>query len=652
MINPFIVARQFFGARRVSLLSCAAVLIAVLGWASWISWHDASVGDVSPACIPLGANHQICAASDMARPSRRGAVPLEHADFDLRDSAIRLHAARNETVGFQIIVRTVEAGSASLSVKPTKLFALAPPAGNGGSAGREDIAAANLFNQQVFRAHYVQIDSGGYTWGPPTRVLPWPAAYPDALIPMDAPCGPDLDPGPGPVLLEQIELPVLAGRNQAVWIDTFIAPAVTPGQYSQQLELAIGQARLNLSVELVVHAASLPDKPNIDAVGELYAAYEAEGVGRDVNRPAWQAMAQCYQRLAHQHRTVFIERFPKGLAADQQRGYVQAFGPALSGELFTTARGYQGPGLATPVTVWRPPWPQRVDVHLEAPLSNRELARYQALAKQWQKMVTEQRWDQTRYFAYVFDEIDGPPKPGVEAATHSTYLAMAHQQMARVQQALDAGSPSLPIDLLWTSHSNPVQWLGKPGLDLTGTIRLWAPNAGAADPQFMGDRSASGNTTWFYHSGHPAVGAHSINASGIEMRTWGVIGARYGFKGQFMWAVNLGSETAPFAQPSYKPDDDRVGNGVLVYPGNQLPLLGLPSRPGPIPSMRLKAWRRGLQDAELFFLARQKDAVMANALIRELVPQALADGRGEPSWPAEPARWIEFRRALLAMASQ
>jgi len=136
------------------------------------------------------------------------------------------------------------------------------------------------------------------------------------------------------------------------------------------------------------------------------------------------------------------------------------------------------------------------------------------------------------------------------------------------------------------------------------------------------------------------------------MRTWGVIGARYGLTGQFMWAVNLGSDEKPFAEPSYKPDDDRFGNGVLVYPGNQMDKIGFAKIPGPIPSMRLKTWRRGLQDAELFFLAEQNNPTDARKLIRSMIPEALAEARGDASWSGKPADWINFKQSLLEIASQ
>jgi len=250
-----------------------------------------------------------------------------------------------------------------------------------------------------------------------------------------------------------------------------------------------------------------------------------------------------------------------------------------------------------------------------------------------------------RWFAYVFDEIDGP------IHKDQNYIAMTHQQMGLVQEAIDAGSTEKPIDLLWTSHSNPSVWAEGSAQDLRGKVRLWAPNAHAADPEFIAEQKAKGDRSWFYHSGPPSVGAHSVNASGVELRTWGVIAARYQVDGILMWAVNLGNDDKPFADPSYKPDDDRFGNGVLVYPGNALPKIGYEAAPGAIPSFRLKSWRRGLQDFELAQLAAQKAPEETQALLQRMVPRALADGRGKAAWSRDTENWVDFKMQLLQLAS-
>jgi len=68
--------------------------------------------------------------------------------------------------------------------------------------------------------------------------------------------------------------------------------------------------------------------------------------------------------------------------------------------------------------------------------------------------------------------------------------------------------------------------------------------------------------------------------------------------------------------------------------------------------MRLKAWRRGLQDAELYYLAYERSAAAAKALIEKQIPTALSEGSGRASWSSNSAHWIDFHKTLLKLASQ
>ena len=96
--------------------------------------------------------------------------------------------------------------------------------------------------------------------------------------------------------------------------------------------------------------------------------------------------------------------------------------------------------------------------------------------------------EKTKFFAYVFDEVDGPDKTKSSKRERRNYLAMVHEQMDLLQRALDDGTKDASLDLLWTSHSNPAIWESDPQLDLSDKVRLWSPNASAADPTFLNKR--------------------------------------------------------------------------------------------------------------------------------------------------------------------
>ncbi len=573
----------------------------------------------------------------MAKITKEGNIGFEHKDYNWSTGVLELHAARNETVAYQLILKRATDDTVT---NITLSF---------GEFRASDTGSTTQFYQSAYAAFYHPIDNAGYTWGPPTPVLAWPAEYPDALVPFTETCASDAS---GQVLKQvDIASPKLVEQNQAIWIDTYIPKNTAPGIYEQILDLEIDEHVIQLPVQITVYNTTLPDEPSIDAVGEIYRSYDLEGAGFDITDPAWKAMSHCYQRLAHQHRMVFIERLPTLLTQNQLDAYADVIEPIVTGSLFDVANGYIGPGENTPVSIWKTPWPQTINGFSVEPLSEREISEYASLASNWNALSTNRGWPTINYFAYVFDEVDGPDTTSDTGDARSRYIEQIHDQISLVQNAIDSGTTDIAIDLIWTSHSNPSAWKDDPALDLTDKVRLWAPNASAADTQFLSERIASGDKAWFYHSGHPAVGAHSINVSGIEMRTWGVIGARYGFQGQLMWALNLGSDDFPYREPHYRPDEDRAGNGVMVYPGNQLDKIGFKKSPGPVPSMRLKAWRRGLQDAELYYLAFEQSPETATQLITGMVPTALSEGEGRASWPSTSGPWIEFHKQLLQAAS-
>jgi hypothetical protein len=104
-------------------------------------------------------------------------------------------------------------------------------------------------------------------------------------------------------------------------------------------------------------------------------------------------------------------------------------------------------------------------------------------------------------------------------------------------------------------------------------------------------------------------------------------------------------------KPIYSPRETRWGNGVLFYSGARLPDIGFPAIDGPLSSLRMKAYRRGLQDYECWLLAQRGKRSIADNLIREVIPVALTEASGVgPPWRTDPDAWYrmleELARAL------
>jgi hypothetical protein len=101
------------------------------------------------------------------------------------------------------------------------------------------------------------------------------------------------------------------------------------------------------------------------------------------------------------------------------------------------------------------------------------------------------------------------------------------------------------------------------------------------------------------------------------------------------------------------------GDGVLFYPGTDK---SFPDESygveGPIASLRLKYWRRGIQDVDYLVLAGEKDPDAVAKIVNRMVPKVLwENGVSDPddptwvrapiSWSADPDDW-EAARAELA----
>ena len=114
---------------------------------------------------------------------------------------------------------------------------------------------------------------------------------------------------------------------------------------------------------------------------------------------------------------------------------------------------------------------------------------------------------------------------------------------------------------------------------------------------------------------------------------------------------------------SFIPVPTSNGNGLLVYPGTDV---GNPSDSygvdGPFASLRMKEWRRGIQDADYLALANQIDPAATAAIVSRVFPLALWENtapggdpswfKGTISWSSDPDNWESARAQLAAIISQ
>jgi len=174
------------------------------------------------------------------------------------------------------------------------------------------------------------------------------------------------------------------------------------------------------------------------------------------------------------------------------------------------------------------------------------------------------------------------------------------------------------------------------------------------------ERTDSRAALWTYNGGPPLAGSMILDTEGVALRTWGWIAWRWRVPVWYIWdglywhdrysarrkkVERSAIPQSPFDRDPVTFDDgDDHGNldGVLAFPGV-------------LPSLRLKALRRGQQDRLLLELVARCNAPMVESLAAAMVPRALADGGGKPpapgSWPLEEAAWETARQRLLDAAA-
>jgi hypothetical protein len=528
---------------------------------------------------------------------------------------VRLFGARNEVVAFQVIVEADAGGVRELSVRLPELVSAsdrityAPPAAD----------PTNYVNRsiQIFTASYMHVSASShaswvYTRGSPAAP-PDPTGWkPVQLVPENAKRG-----------RGGLPVPVEPNQNQAIWIEIYIDRARTPGVYRGSIAVQTDHTRRALPVELEVFDFALPDENSMHAM-LFYSTSQPELYhGRNLDSE--------YHRLAHRHRVELVHAY-------DERTLTAASG-RFTGTDFTRDRGYDGPGLGVgnvlaPRTFYGPG--KEFDERSQA----------WSRSDAWMTFLRE-KLPHAITFLYMPDEPRPPEYPRI--------LAIAENVHANP-------GPGRALPIFVTSRYVEA---------LDPAVDIWC----AGPKGFLLDRVASerkrGREYWFYNGGRPAGGAITIDAPATDARAtiwaafkhdvrvyfywhsvhWRHNSQKEGERNQNVWAESITFDNRKQANRS--PDDQGYihGDGVLLYPGEER-LHPDEDRgvPGPIATIQLANFRRGLQDHQYLTLARTLglQAVVDEA-VAAIVPRVFSDAGERVSFP-ETGDPYEAARLKLARA--
>jgi hypothetical protein len=571
------------------------------------------------AASPAGAGvAAVWAVSDGERVERDDrAHPLKSRNAIWDGHTVKLAAARNEIVAFQVVVEADSRGIAALSASLPELrrrggkeeVVYAPPAKDPTlSAGRPI---------QLFSVHYMDVTAeshADWVWKPGSPAAPRDTTgwKPVQLVPENARAGRGGFP-----------LKVDSGLGQALWIEIYVGRDLPAGVYEGTLAVEADGSATRLPVELRVFSFALPDENSLPAMVYFEPDQLELYQGRNLD-PA------CH-RFARRHRIELVHAYDEA-AVEAHRG-------RFDGSDFTAAHGYEGPGeghgnTIVPISFYGP----------GAAFEQRESAWKRSDA--WMGFL-ERTLPRALTFLYLPDE---------------PYPAQYPEVRRLAENVRSNPGPGRKLPLFLTKKIIP---------ELEGLVDIWSIPPQVFDIGKAEAERAKGRRISFYNGGRPQGPTLVIDAPATDARVVGWAAFKHDVSLYFYWhgdqwrhnAQKQGERNQDVwkdpvtfdnrGQPK-KPVEDQGfinGDGVLFYPGQER-LHPEEDRgiEGPISSVRLANLRRGLQDYEYLALARKLglDAEVKAALAL-VVPRVFSDA-GETAGFAETGETFEAARMALAAA--
>jgi hypothetical protein len=157
------------------------------------------------------------------------------------------HAAKNETEGFQLVVRAPQAGLSNVRVT------VGPFRNEAG----ETLPPATLYREHYVYAHAVQRDyykRDSYVASNVPQGAGW---YADALIPFAE------ESENARFKAQPFE--VASFQNQPIWVDVYVPAGASPGLYLSEYTVSSDQGEVTGEVRLEVWDFTLPESPALDS---------------------------------------------------------------------------------------------------------------------------------------------------------------------------------------------------------------------------------------------------------------------------------------------------------------------------------------------------------------------------------------------------
>jgi hypothetical protein len=459
---------------------------------------------------------------------------------------------------------------------------------------------------------------------------------------------------------------IAAGKNQAIWSDIYIPKNVPAGVYQGNVTITEGANIKTVPVELTVYNFALPDKPS----AKTMVAYGGENVNNRFFGQSWitgantskaKAIQDRYFFLAHRHKISLIgdDSFISGDMDNTVDHPSPNFAARLQDSFFTAANGYDGPGVNVGNGVYS------VGTYGEWYLYGNKWGDTQAHV--WQHSDAWVNWfDQNapgvEYFLYLIDESTNYP----QIEQWSQWLKNNPGPGSRLKSFA-----TIPL---------PIAVVNTPTLEMPASV-FWNGTSADWEAPALQYSNDPVKRFYMYNGRRPGSGSSAIEDDGVAMRelAWGQYKkhinrwfyweATYyndfqdggGIVDLFNSAHTFGSISGTDGIVGETGFNYSTGDGVLLYPGTDKLFPGSSyGVDGPFASLRLKYWRRGLQDYDYLTLAQQIDPAAVQAIVSSMVPKVLWEYgvsslsdptwvRTDISWPTDPDAWESARVQLASI---
>ena len=531
--------------------------------------------------------------------------------------AVKVAAARNEWVSFQILMRS------EAPIKGVRVEAGELRGPNGAVLRTSESVRANNHSPLLYRQHQLQLEVGTYR-----NDGFKPDWYPDPLIPFE---GPATEEKLGDARFRAVPFDLPVNEAHGFWVDLYVPADTAPGEYRGTYRVtADGGKSLDVPVVLTVWDFALPQTPTlVTAFGspaqrmpDYYRQRAKAGQGSEPSD--WQTVqTQCAQLLS-EHR---INATPP---AEMLRPVALKDGSfQIPAEQVRALREFVDRYHVNALDI---PHPSSV---IKDPEAERDKLR--AWLAAFDRAAKELDRPQIVFYVYLKDEPN----------TREDYEYV--QKWGRVIRAAKSVVQVMVVEQTWTEP-------GQGGADsawgdLYGAVDIWCPLFSLHHQDSAAKRQALGETVWAYTAlcqGEPTPWWH-IDYPLLNYRVPAWMAWRDGMKGLLYWGgMSYWRETddpwlhAPVytGRGEFQQGDKGIrfnGEGSLVYPARAVGYDGI------VPTIRLKALRDAIEDYEyLAMLSRLGKSAEADKIVRRLTESWF-------QWDKDPAAYEKARAEVAAL---